>query len=249
MSADYLASLNTAGIFSRAELYDEIEESRGDLSEANFKKILQKLLTSGELLRVGRNAYSVAAGRKNYVYEYSSVSRKVAEYMEQNNPYLDFVIMELVQLNEFVNHQIAHNMYFLYVEGDYGEYIFDSLKSMFPGKVLLYPDEQTFHRYWCEDVIVIERLVSQAPKDRRMKWHTRVEKLMVDMLADPLLKSTVSESEYPSIYEGIFDKYAVDESSLLRYAGRRGVKAGLLDFIASQTDVNLRTVGVHAQQG
>jgi len=248
MPGNYLNSVDRGSVFSRSELRAEIEETAGNLSEANFKRILRKLLGSGELLRVGRNAYSAADGRKNYAYGYSDRAQNIAEYIEQNNPYLEFVIMELVQLNEFVNHQIAHNVYFLYAEGDYGEYLFDPLKSMFPGKVLLYPDAEIFHRYWSEDVIVIEKLVSQSPRDKKSKWPVRIEKLLVDLFADDILESVVSRSEYPGIYEGVFGQYAVDESSLLRYAGRRGVKKKILDFIAGETDICLRTVKQDAQQ-
>jgi len=242
MNVNYLNSVNEGSVLSRAELHEGIEEKTGYLSEANFRRILRKMLDSGELVRVGRNAYSAAEGRKNYTYEYSAISKTLAEYMEQNNPYLEFVIMELVQLNEFVNHQIAHNVYFLYVEGDYGEFLFDPLKSMFPGKVLLYPDVETFYRYGSEDVIVIERLVSQSPRDKKEKWPVRIEKMLVDLFADDIFSSMISRSEYPAIYEGIFERYAVDENSLLRYAGRRRAKKKILEFVAGETNICLRTV-------
>lgn len=50
-----------------------------------------------------------------------------------------------------------------------------------------------------------------------------LEKLLVDVVADPLLLDSVSESEYPTIYEDAFSKYVVDESCLFQYAARRAV--------------------------
>lgn len=55
------------------------------------------------------------------------------------HPYLDFRIFELVQLNEFVNHQIAQNMIFVSVEGELEEDVFNTLWENYEGSVLLKP--------------------------------------------------------------------------------------------------------------
>ena len=52
---------------------------------------------------------------------------------------LNFRIFELTQLNTFVNHLYSHNTIFLSVENDIIDYVFDSLKSHYPGKVYLNP--------------------------------------------------------------------------------------------------------------
>ena len=52
---------------------------------------------------------------------------EVASLIQEQFPLLDFSIMELIQLNDFVNHQIAHNVLFLSVEVDMIEFVFDSL--------------------------------------------------------------------------------------------------------------------------
>ena len=66
--------------------------------------------------------------------------------IEEQYPELDFRIFELVQLNEFVNHQIAHNVIFVSVESGLGAYVFDSLKERYTGKILLNPSVETFHQ-------------------------------------------------------------------------------------------------------
>ena len=78
-----------------------------------------------------------------------------------------FRIFELVQLNEFVNHQIAHNVIFVSVESGWGSYVFDSLKDQYVGKILLNPSVEIFHQYWSDDMIVIQKLVSESPKGER----------------------------------------------------------------------------------
>lgn len=47
--------------------------------------------------------------------------------------------------------------------------------------------------------------------------------MLVDVVANPLLLDSVSESEYPTIYEAAFSMYVVDESCLFRYTARRAV--------------------------
>ncbi len=41
--------------------------------------------------------------------------------------------------------------------------------------------------------------------------------MLVDVVANPLLLDSVSESEYPTIYEAAFSMYVVDESCLIPY--------------------------------
>ena len=75
-----------------------------------------------------------------------------------------------------------------------------------------------------DDMIVIEKLVSEAPRGKQELWHTRLEKLLVDVLTDDLIQESVSEAEWPKIYEDAFQKYAIDESCFFRYAKRKGAE-------------------------
>ncbi|MCI9589818.1 MAG: hypothetical protein HFG42_04600, partial [Lachnospiraceae bacterium] len=79
--------------FDRQELFRVLEEQYKGLSLASYKLKMQRLLESGENARVGRN------------YE--------------RHPFLEYRIFELVQMNEFLNHQIAHNADFVFIEAEY----------------------------------------------------------------------------------------------------------------------------------
>ena len=48
-------------------------------------------------------------GKTVYSYEYSEEAVDVAQWIEKEFDGLDFRVFELVQLNDFINHQIAHN--------------------------------------------------------------------------------------------------------------------------------------------
>lgn len=241
MMAYYLKLLENRTIFSRADLLETMEENNHEISEASFKLRLQKMLEKGVIVRVGRNKYCVAKdGFGVYSYEYSDEAREVAELLQEKFPYLDYTIMDYVQLNEFVNHQLAHNVIYVSVEEDLGDFVFDILKEKYPGKVLINPTPEIYHRYWYDGMIVIGKLVSEAPMGQKEKWNTRIEKLLVDVLTSPILLSSISEAERTNIYEEAFEKYAVDESCMFRYAKRRGAEKKIREFIKENTNVQLR---------
>ena len=240
-TSNYLYLLVQKPWFSREDLRSAMKHCGMNISAANFKAKLQKMLESGVVARTGRNAYYVLQnGISEYHYNYSELSTQIVDCIVEQYPYLDFVIFELIQCNEFVNHQLAHNMVFVDVDGDAVDFIFDTLKEAYPGKVLLNPTIEEYHKYWYEDMVIIRRLISEAPKNKKIKWQSRMEKLLVDLLADNLLKSILSPVELPVIYEEVFQKYVIDESSLFRYAKRRGAEKKVRQFLAEKTNVILR---------
>lgn len=135
---------------------------------------------------------------------------------------------------------MAHNVFFVSVENDLGDFVFDTLKTIYPGKVLIYPDAEMYHRYWVEDIIVILRLPTEAPRGKRTVWETCLEKMMVDAFCEKIIASAYPSEEGASLFENMFGLYAVDESKLFRYARRRGVEKKLRSFIHEKTDIALR---------
>ena len=212
------------------------------LGEEAMRKRLRGLVKSGEVVRVGRNAYCVS-GKKmsSYQHEYSEEACTAARAIREAFPAVEFTIFELVQLNEFVNHQLAHNVLFLSVEDDIINFVFELLKEQFPGKVLLDPTAKLYYQYWYDGMIVLNKLVTEAPRGIEDAWHTRLEKMLVDLVSDPLLQEVISKSEYPAIFEGAFSGYVIDESCLFRYAKRRGAEKRLRALIREKTDITLRT--------
>ena len=53
-------------------------------------------------------------------------------------------------------------------------------------------------------MIIIKKLVSESPKGERAVWETKLEKMLVDLVADKLLLSSVSSGEYDSIFYQAF---------------------------------------------
>ena len=217
--------------FSRAELLLSFRANGYKLSTAAFYKKVQEMLKNKEILRVRRNIYCLPSEDKViYEHQYSDLSLELADILIENYPYMDFSIFELVQLNEFVNHQIAHNVIYLSVDYEVTDFIFDTLKQLYPGKVLLNPSVDLYHRYWTDNMIIIEKLTTEAPRSKKVAWQTKLEKLLVDIMAEPLIKSSLGESEYSNIYEDAFKRYLIDESCMFRYAKRRNIDNCVFHF-------------------
>ena len=235
---DYLSNRVS---FNRTDLRDAFVADGKSMSPSVLKKELNKLLDEGKIARVGRNAYCIPAkGETSYEYAYSQLAEEVADIVKTNHPFLEFSVTELIQVNEFVNHQIAHNILFLSVEEELKEFVFETLKEKYPGKVLLNPGVELFHQYWSENMIVIQKLTTEAPRSKRDPWKARLEKLLVDLLTEPLWLESIGESELPTIYEDAFSRYVIDESCLFRYAARRNAEKKIRTFITEKTTITLR---------
>lgn len=228
--------------FTRKELLESFRMAGYMLSEASFYKKVEELVKNGQIIRVGRNVYSLPDDKRlTYEYKYSELAEEVAQEIAQQYPYVNFSIFEFVQLNDFVNHLIAHNVIFLSVEADIMDFVFETLRDKYPGKVLINPTVEIYHQYWSDNMIVLGKLTTEAPKGQKASWHTRLEKMLVDIMAEPLLLASISRAEYPHIYEDAFDRYIVDENGLFRYASRRKVTKKIKELIRKETDIVLRT--------
>ncbi len=240
---DYINILSDKGLFTRSDLQLAMQACGMSTTTASMKKKLNEGLTEGYIARAGRNSYYIPkSGEQVYQYNYSELSNEVAQLIIETHPYLRFSISELIQINEFANHQMAHNIVFLSVEEDVIDFVFDTVKEKYPGKVLLNPSPELFHQYWYDNMIVITKLVTEAPKGKTVDWHTKIEKLLVDLMVEPLWQESVSDGDLPLIFTDAFSRYIVDESCLFRYAKRRTSEYKIRKFIGDHTSIKLRSM-------
>ena len=185
---------------------------------------LQKRIDAGTLVRIGWNQYTVQNTKLRYSPSYSKFACQVAALIENTYVGLNFQIFELIQLNEFMNHQTAHNTIFVFVENDLQSYVFDALKQFYPGRVMLRPGIRDYYQYLQDDQIVILRLPSETPKGFVKPWHVRLEKIFVDILTDKLISRIVPEGEKNTIIQNAVSTYLMDTNTMIRYAKRKGAE-------------------------
>lgn len=215
-----------------------------DFSEKSIYWLLDQMMDSGLLVRVGRNKYSIKKdGRisKQYQYQYSDKMQKIISALEDEFPLINFQAWESIQFNYFVNHQIAHNTLFVEVENQLEISVYEFLRDRFDGNVLLKPDINIYNLYASDETIVVLNLVTETPTDKNNKHGVLLEKLLVDMMTNKLITMFVSRSEYTYVFENAFYMYCIDESKMFRYAKRRNADKRIIEFIMKNTKVNLIT--------
>lgn len=220
-----LNELKVIPFFDRKLLLEVIHRQGIDYSKNSLTWLLDKLIAEGNVERTGRNKYRVIdySEKAKKVYEPSESERliEVRKYVIEKYPLVDFCIWETVQLNEFLNHQIANNAIVLEIENKIENMVYSTLREAFGRNVLLKPDEKERMYYQENESIIVLKLVSEAPINRRERHTNTIEKLIVDLEANRLMNASFATSELNQIDQEIFSKYIVDQSKLYRYARRR----------------------------
>lgn len=231
-------------VLNRQELLALAIESNNEFKETLFRNLLRKLLEDGTLIRIGRNQYqkaSIASTKEIYQNQYSKEAQIVIEILQEKYPLLDYRVWEINWLNEFWNHQIAQNKIFVEVERMGCDFVYTELADEYSGKILLRPNEKELYRYGGANTIIVDRLVSEAPKGHPDNHNTPLEKIVVDLFANKSLRSMVHLGEYEKALSDMFDKYYIDQVKLFRYASRRSKKEELYHFLTEEVGVEIIT--------
>lgn len=230
-------------IISRKQILNLAREIEPDFSEGMMKQLLSNLLHKAYVVRVGRNQYCKADKsqmKQKYKCRYSKKAEEILDVMEASFPMVDFRVWELSCLNEFFDHQVGQNYIFLEVEKDGCEFVFDKMIEKYPGNVLLKPDINAIMRYAANGTILIENLITEAPKGQENVHYLSLEKLIVDLFANKNLRNLISQGDYQNALENIFFQYEVDQVKMLRYARRRNKEKEVREYLTGNTRISLR---------
>ena len=190
------------------------------------------LVQEGVLNRVGRGRFSIGKGDA-YIPEISSRLNSVYKKIKSDFPFLTVCLWSTSVLNEFMLHQPGRYYQLLEVDKDAMESIFYYLKDR-NYSVYLEPSQELIRRYMIDekDPWIVKSLVSEAPIQQVNGIPTvTIEKLLVDIFCDPIIFSAQQGSEMNQIFKEAFEKYAISESKMLRYASRRRKKKELDNYL------------------
>ena len=228
-------SLKETESFSRQE-YTSAMVSEYSMTEPQVAYDLKKRLDQGILVRAGWGRYSLPV-KQTYKHHYSESALNVVKTISDGYDGLDFQVFELIQLNDFMNHQVAHNTIFVMIENDLLDYVFDTLWKAYPGKVLLKPTADQYYRYRQDDEIVVGRLPTETPKGIEEPWMSRLEKILVDVFTDKLVSAIVPEGEKEGIIDRAFNDYMIDRNTIIRYARRKGTEKKMMKVLSEYEKV------------
>lgn len=218
-------------VFSRKELFFLLQTYHESLTYNSYKWILSDLISKKLIYKIGYDSYCRNEDGLIYKPLYSDKAQQLESMIEQEYPLVDFCIFESFLLNEFLNHQIAQNTFIIQVEKELSAFIFDFLDENLEGRILYKPNKEIYNRYWSEGCIIIVDKVSEAPYDKEAPHSIVLEKLLVDIFAEPMIRCLFSTSEYPLIIETARDNYHMDLKRMMRYARRRNATEKIKKYI------------------
>ena len=232
-----------SGTINRSLIYLAAIQENKKFQQSSIYWLINKMIDEGILIRVGRNKYCVSNGKiikKTYHYPFPEKLNEIVDVLAREYPLIQFQAWEAIQFNWFVNHQIAHNLFFVEVEKMTENSVYEFLRDHFPDtQVLLKPDLNTSNIYAVPDSIIVQNLITEAPVEKSNPHGVMLEKLLVDMFVDKKMKLFIEDSEYTDILQTSFDLYIIDESKLFRYARRRGAEQKIRNCIANHTNIQL----------
>ena len=239
-----LSILPKGQIFNKARFREAVRSVDPHCTEASINWMLVTLHKQGIIAYAGAGKYYIpkdSSERKQYSFPHSVEYKEIEQTVIDKYPLVTFQMWELIQMNDFVNHQIAKNVVFVEVESMLIDTVFGLLHERYP-YAMIFPDNESFFRQRAPETdIVVQKLLSEVP--RPIAGHSSPwEKLLVDLLSKKLTGNLIEISEYRSIYEDVFRKYLIDETRMFRYAKRRNLYDNLISFINEQTDIKLMTI-------
>ena len=211
---------------SKVELYNKYEKN--DMSSRTKDMLIKKLIEDGIITKICNNQYKIVNKRKYHIYREYDNTKDLINLLKEIR--YDYIIYNITFLNEWLNQLIGKNTIFIEVDKKYCNSIYELLVDNEYKNVLVNPSIQEIEKYSLSDLIVIKPLYSRSPINRKEKSFT-LEKIIVDLFVDDILKKYYSTSELPWIYKQMFKEYAIDEYSLNTYLTRRRIKEKFYEFL------------------
>jgi len=232
---DILNFAFTNKLFTRKELITNLKSEDQIGSPGTFSEQLNRLLKSGQLVRIERGVYKLQdEARKDFSVVCSEEMRQINHRIKAQFPFVDYCLWPASTLMPYMHHIPNLNFLFVDVEREVAESVFNLLNTDSNKRVFLLPSLTDFERYINNnDAIIIRTLISESPLQlvEGIKTPT-IEKVLVDITGDVEF-SFLQGSEINYVYTTIFERHNVNKNKLLRYATRRGRKEEVEQLINS----------------
>ena len=227
-------------IYTRKQVSDFILNENPKLSNNSIKWIISGMVKNNVIYNVQRGKYSLVNNTviERYIPTLSQDLIKICKIIEKKYPLVEYVCFESIHLNEFLNHLIAKNTFFIYVEKEVSSTVFRYLREKGNYNVLYKPGSKEFDSYWDEKTIIILDLISECPRNKYDAKVVSAEHLLVDLICEKCITYLYSKSEIDNIYRNVTKTYRLDYSRLYRYARRRNKEELVKKIMKGVLDVN-----------
>ena len=220
-------------VFTRKELIANLKSEDQIGSPGTFSEQLNRLLKSGQLLRIKRGVYKLPDdAKRDFSVVCSEEIRQINQQIKTQFPFVDYCLWSASTLMQYMHHIPNLNLLFVDVEREVAESVFNLLNSDNNKRVFLLPSLTDIERYIStNEAIIIRPLISESPLQLVEGINTpTVEKVLVDIVGDVEF-SFLQGSEINYVYTTIFERHNVNKNKLLRYATRRGRKEKIMELL------------------
>lgn len=215
--------------FHVAEILAFYQSFDSNVPKSTVSWRVYSLIENGIIQRVGRGTYKYGS-ENNFVPQTSMKIFRINNFMKDHFPYLGYIIWHISEINSFSQHLINKDIYYVEVERDAVDSVFEQLRDKY--KFVL-KAKLTEDVYFGESTLFVRPLVTGSPTQIvKNVPTTTIEKLLVDLFADKEFEF-LQGSELTHIYTNAFSKYTINRDKLLRYASRKEKRVVIAEFINS----------------
>jgi len=224
-TTDYIVqyAARQRGAFRRKDLAVWLE-SIGTPVGAGLQTQLERLVSSGRLVKSGWGEYKLSAHAKPRLQlTLKSETKEMAQYLKKRYPLADFCIWDAASVIPFMLHVPNIRMIIVDVERLLGQSFPDAIREKYPNRIVLpNPTREEFIKFGStKDTIILHTLTTEAPLDTFEGLPVpTAEKLLVDIVINPEFEF-LQGSELTRIYQEAFSDFSISRSKLIRYARRR----------------------------
>jgi hypothetical protein len=223
--------------FSRQELHDYFLTTEGEINEGTLGWRIYDLKQKNILQEIQRGWYTLDV-RPFYRPVIEPIVQELASLFMKNFQNVPFCIWNVCWLNEFTVHQFGGERIILETEKDLQESLANILGDNGYHNVIWSLKGQPPRNNFKEIPILLLPLISRAPvqgittEDGSSVVIPTLEKILVDIYEGSSAFRFLQGAEIERIFEHAIERYAINYSTLLNYARRRGKETELRTFLS-----------------
>ncbi|MBN9382210.1 MAG: hypothetical protein J0H74_15685 [Chitinophagaceae bacterium] len=223
--------------FTREELHDYFLAIEGEINEGTFGWRIYDLKQKNILREIQRGWYTLEV-RPVYKPVIDPTIQELANLLKKSFRNVPNCIWNISWLNEFTVHQFSSERIILETEKDLQESLANILGDNGYHNVIWSIKGQPPRNNFKEIPILLLPLISRAPvqsitiDDSPSVVIPTLEKILVDIYEGSSAFHFLQGAEIERIFEHAIERYAINYSTLLNYARRRGKDIELRAFLS-----------------
>ena len=214
-----------------------------EISPVTIRTRLNALKRSGIITPVGRGLYTLKK-LHNFTPEIDKSLREVYFVLRKQLPLTRICVWKPSWLNEFALHIASIQIIVVEAQREAERAVFEVLQealkknfSLTENLLLLNPSAEDIDLYVSgqSPAIFVGRLITEAPiMESDGVVVPRIEKMLVDLFSREPALEPFGGAEMDRVFKNVFDTYALNADTILRYAARRGKRQEMVEYLTSQ---------------